>query len=176
MAVVVSALLLDETGPLEGWMGRFTSQSSESRPPPSETFRTRGHSTALAKEENYPQPPETTPDEMRPSVQAFSEWLEVQHRRVGGKIADRVSGDRQGRRAVLYLTVNPAFLEQERELRMQIAEGVWRYWAERATAAGLAPRLGSAHVVFLDHNSEIVGGSKPSSASSIWVQGKSSSS
>lgn len=156
-------------------MGR-TTQSSESRPPPSETSSTQEHSTASAKEDNYAQPPKSTPDEMRPSVQAFSEWLEVQHRRVGGKIADRVAGRRQGRRAILYLTVNPAFLEQERELRMQIAEGVWRYWAERATAAGLARRLGAAHVVFLNHNSEIVGGSKPSSASSIWVQGKSSSS
>lgn len=168
-AVVVTALLLDETGPFEGWMGHSTA-SSETRRPPSET---RSQDNAPPRDDSaYAPPPESTPEEMVPAVQAFSEWLEVQHRRVGGKIADRVSGNLQGRRAVLYLTVNPAFLEQERGLRLQIGEGVWRYWAEQASGAGLAHRLGTAHVVFLDSESEIIGGSTPSSSSSIWMQKK----
>lgn len=167
MAVVVTALLLDETGPLEGWMGQFTSSPDRPQPP---SAPPRQAKTPTQPDTAYAPPPESTPEEMRPVVQAFSEWLEMQHRRVGGKIADRVSADRQGRRAVLYLTVNPAFLGQARDLRMQIAEGVWRYWAERATAAGLARRLGAAHVVFLNPESKIIGGSKPSSASTIWMQ------
>ncbi|MFW5893538.1 MAG: hypothetical protein ACOCUY_00185 [Verrucomicrobiota bacterium] len=169
MAVVVTALLLDETGPLEGWMGPYTPSSETPQQPPSGT-RSQQPKEPTQSDAAYAPAPESTPEEMRPAVQAFSEWLEMQHRRVGGKIADRVSADRQGGRAVLYLTVDPDFLEQERGLRMQIAEGVWRYWAERATAACLARRLGAAHVVFLDSDSEIIGGSKPSSASTVWMQ------
>lgn len=170
MAVVVSALLLDEIGPFAGWMGRLNS-TAESRPASAGTPDSRNQSEPSAQTHPaYPPPPDSTPAEMRPVVQAFSEWMEMQHRRVGGKIADRVVGDRRKRRAVLYLTVNLSFLEQDRELRIQIAEGVWRYWAERATAANLAPRLGDAHVILIDHESEIIGGSKPSSASSIWMQ------
>ena len=170
MAVVVTALLLDEMGPFKGWLGQFT-QPKEIRQAPPDTHGERNQPQASRRTDNaYAPPPESTPAEMRPTVQAFSEWLEMQHRQIGGKIADRISGNRQGRRAVLYLTVNPAFLEQDRELRMQIAEGIWRYWAERVTAAGLARRLGAAHIVFIDHDSEIIGGSKPSSASSIWMR------
>lgn len=164
MAVAILALMLDYAGPLAGWIDQVFGTSEQSVDRPAQ------HGAPPPPMAAYELPPEPTPASMRPTVLAVSEWLEMQHRRVGGKIADELSGNRQGHLAVLYLTVNPAFRQQDRRLQLQIAEGIWRYWAERATGADLAGRLGDAHLVLLNANGEIIGGSRFASASKQWIR------
>ncbi|MCK5806354.1 MAG: hypothetical protein KAI66_26215, partial [Lentisphaeria bacterium] len=103
-----------------------------------------------------------------PALQAFGKWLEMQHRRVGGRIATRISARRQKGNAVLYLVMDPAFLEQDYDLRHRMAVGIQQIWAFRCQGMGLAD-LSSAHLVMVGTKERIVGGSRPDDASDIWV-------
>lgn len=106
-----------------------------------------------------------------PLVQAFADWLEVQHRRIGGKVADKVFAHHQNGAVILYLILNPHFMAQSYETRYQFAESLWQFWGFRAREFGVVSSPDDAYIVFLDSNRKPVGGSRPDSGSKVWMKG-----
>jgi hypothetical protein len=119
----------------------------------------------------YDPTPGPTPEELKPTLLAFGDWLKTQHRRVGGRIADKIFARRQGGCAVLYLRMDPTFLAQEYGTRYQIAEGMQTFWGLRCESNSVAS-VAQAHVVLLDQSGRIVGGSRPYAASEIWLSNR----
>lgn len=117
-----------------------------------------------------PSPAKSDPS-LLPLVRNFAGWLEVQHRRVGGKIADKAYARRQNGAAILYLVMHPQFLAQEYETQFQFAESLWQFWAFRARDFGAVSAPERAYIVFLDPHQEIIGGSRPDSGGNVWMKG-----
>jgi len=117
----------------------------------------------------YDPSPGKTPPHLKDAVVAFGGWLEFQHRRVGGKIADKIRAKQQAQSVVLYLNMNPAFLAQDYDTRFQLAEGLQKFWAFRCEAVGVIRSLDDAHIVLLDGSDRIVGGSTPAASGDVWV-------
>lgn len=110
-----------------------------------------------------------TPSHLKVTVQAFGRWLEMQHRRVGGRVAQKVHAKQQGQSVVLYLVMDPLFLAQDYDTRFRLAEGIYQFWAFRCEANGVIQSLADAHIVLLAEGGNIVGGSRPDSSADIWV-------
>ncbi len=119
----------------------------------------------------YDPTPGPTPEALKPTLAAFGEWLKNQHRRVGGRIADTIYGRLQAGRAVLYLRMDPVFLDQDYSVRYQTAEGMQIFWGLRCESNGVA-RANRAHVVLLDQSNRIVGGSRLDDPAVIWLRDK----
>lgn len=119
----------------------------------------------------YDPTPGPTPEELKPTLAAFGEWLKNQHRRVGGRIADTIYARRQAGRAILYLRMDPLFLDQDYSIRYQTAEGMQIFWGLRCESNGVA-RANRAHVVLLDQSNRIVGGSRLDDPAVIWLRDK----
>lgn len=119
----------------------------------------------------YDPTPGPTPEELKPTLAAFGDWLVSQHRRVGGRIADRIFARQQADRAVLYLQLDPLFLSQDYSIRFQTAEGIQLFWGLRCESSGVA-RSDHAHVVLLDQAGNIVGGSRLEDPAVIWLSEK----
>ncbi|MDX9978962.1 MAG: hypothetical protein RBU25_02835 [Lentisphaeria bacterium] len=119
----------------------------------------------------YDPTPGPTPEELKPTLAAFGDWLKSQHRRVGGRIADRIFARQQAGRAVLYLQLDPLFLSQDYSIRFQTAEGIQIFWGLRCESSGVA-RADRAHVVLLDQAGKIVGGSRLEDPAVIWLSEK----
>jgi len=120
---------------------------------------------------NYDATPAPSPAHLKGALQAFGKWLEFQHRRVGGKIADKIYAKQQGRNVVLYVVVNPLFLAQEYDIRFQFAEGLHKFWSFRCESMGLVRQLEDAHIVLVDaKRKKIVGGSTAENSAEIWVE------
>ena len=120
---------------------------------------------------SYDPTPGPTPERLKPTLAAFGDWLKTQHRRVGGRIADKIYARRQAGRTVLYLRMDPMFMAQDYGTRYQIAEGMQIFWALRCQGNGVAG-MARAHVVLLDQRNRIVGGSRLNDPTDIWLQGK----
>jgi hypothetical protein len=116
----------------------------------------------------YDPTPAPTPERLTGVVKEFGGWMTYQHRRVGGKIADKVYAKQQGLASVMYLVVNPLFLKQSYDLRFQLAEGLQKFWAFRCEGAGICG-VPDAHLVLLDPNGRMIGGSTPDDSSDVWV-------
>jgi hypothetical protein len=119
----------------------------------------------------YDPTPGPTPEELKPTLLAFGDWLKTQHRRVGGRIADRIFARLQADSAVLYLRMDPMFLAQDYGTRYQIAESVQTFWGLRCESNSVA-KVSHAHVVLLDQSGQIIGGSRPYAAAEIWLSNK----
>lgn len=115
--------------------------------------------------------PEESDASIQPLVKAFADWLEVQHRRIGGKVANKVFAHQQNGAAILYLVVHPKFMDQDYEMRFQFAESLWQFWGFRAREFGAVSSPDDAYIVFLDSNRNPVGGSKPGNGSKVWMKG-----
>lgn len=113
---------------------------------------------------------EKTPERLMKTLSTFAEWLKGQHRRVGGRIADKIHAKQQGKAVVLYLHMNPLFLEQDYDTQFRIAEGIAKFWAFRCEATGVLRDLSLAHVVMVAPDGSIMGGSTPQDATAIWVK------
>lgn len=116
----------------------------------------------------YDPAPTPTPEELKPVLAAFGDWLKTQHQRMGGRIADRLFARQQNDRAVLYLRLDPLFIRQENHFRRQTAEGLQQFWGLRCASSGVA-RADHAHVVLIDQTGKIVGGSRLDDAETIWL-------
>jgi hypothetical protein len=112
--------------------------------------------------------PAPTPQDIRPALVAFGEWLKVQHRRVGGRIATRIYAKDSRGNAVLYLIMDPTFLSQDYDIRHRMAVGIQQFWAFRCQGMGVAD-LSAAHLVMVTAKGRIVGGSRPDDPADIWV-------
>ncbi len=116
----------------------------------------------------YDPMPAPTPERLKPTLQAFADWMALQQRRAGGRIVDRLYAKECEGCAVLYLVMDANFLAQDRDVRERTAVGIQQFWAFRCQGAGVV-NLPRAHVVLLDGNGRIVGGSRPEAADKIWV-------
>ena len=112
--------------------------------------------------------PAPTPEEIKPALRAFAEWLKTQHRRVGGRIGTRLYAKEQSGNVVLYLVMDPTFLAQDYDLRHRMAVGIQQFWAFRCQGTGVAD-LSSAHLVLVSPKGRIVGGSRPDDPADVWV-------
>jgi hypothetical protein len=112
--------------------------------------------------------PAPTPEGIRPALAAFGEWLKVQHRRVGGRIATRIYAKDSKGNAVLYLVMDPSFLAQDYDVRHRTAVGIQQFWAFRCQGMGVSD-LSAAHLVMVNVQGRIVGGSRPEDPADIWV-------
>lgn len=118
----------------------------------------------------YDTTPAKTPEHLKETIQAFGQWLKFQHQRVGGKIADKIHVKQQGGNVVLYLNANELFLQQDYGTRFQLTEGLYKFWAFRCEAHRVVRELRDAHVVLMDGNGRIIGGSTPRNSADIWVE------
>lgn len=180
-ALGILALVTDTTGPFEGWIQRATDRFSEAgKSPPSpaplaepatpQTDPSRSEERQGYTASTFYEPSHTkTPTYLVPILIEFKDWMEMQQKRIGGTLADSLSVQRKRGHIILYLQVNPRFLEQSQDLQLQLAEGVWQCWAERVVADQLAPHRGAAHVVFLSPERKVIGGSKSLAANKIWM-------
>ncbi|MFA5206940.1 MAG: hypothetical protein WC708_21270, partial [Lentisphaeria bacterium] len=116
--------------------------------------------------------PAKSPAALKPTVAAFGQWLGFQQRRVGGRLASAVHAKRQGAAAVLYVTVAPEFQAQEYDIRYQVAEGMWYFWAFRGVEMGVVPHPERAYLVLVSPGGRIAGGSSPDGAAKLWVEEK----
>ena len=134
------------------------------------TEKTREPTPQHNRELRYDPRRAATPDVLRPPLKAFAAWLEMQHRRVGGKIADGLFAKSHGQAVVLYVRLNRGFFEQDYDTRFATAEATQRIWAIRCAAAGVVNRLTDAHVVLLAPDGSITGGSTPEDAAAVWIR------
>jgi len=116
-----------------------------------------------------PLPAKSDP-ELLPVLKQFAQWLEMQHRRVGGKIADQVYAKRQNGRPVLYLQMNETFLQQNHNIQFQLLEGLWQFWGFRCQGSMLIGDPTDAHVVMLNAHGRIIGGSRENSSADLWFE------
>jgi hypothetical protein len=122
---------------------------------------------------NYDPSPGTTPDHLKGPLTAFANWLQVQQRRMGGKLANKVYAKQPDRgRIVLYLQMHENFMVQDYDWRFQISEGMWRIWALRGVDSGLINGPNHGHVVLLGSDGRIIGGSSPEDGSNVWAERK----
>ncbi|MCF7854007.1 MAG: hypothetical protein K9N51_04350 [Candidatus Pacebacteria bacterium] len=161
----------EETAPLP----KETSASEPAREPtdqqmdPEDQESTTTASVQHQKPIRFQPEPRTSSTELKPVVRAFGGWLNYQHRRMGGKIADSAYAKEQGRNAVLYLVMDPLFLAQDYDVRFQTAEAIWQFWAFRCQAENVISTTDQAFVVMLQKDGRIVGGSKPETGEDVWV-------
>ncbi|MEA2013361.1 MAG: hypothetical protein U9O87_09865, partial [Verrucomicrobiota bacterium] len=111
-----------------------------------------------------------TPEHLKKLLVDFGNWIKVQQHRTGGKIANKIYAKKQGQNTVLYLVASRLMQAQDYDLRFRVTEGMWKLWSFRALEYRKVSNLQRAHVVILDQNNKIIGGSTKNNASSIWVK------
>lgn len=119
----------------------------------------------------YDTAPEPTPDHLQSKVQEFGMWLRQQHRRLGGKLANKIYAKQHGYRVVLYIDMHQNFLVQDYDLRHQLAESIWKLWSFRCLSGGKVANVEDSHICLLTNGKQI-GGSTPEDGAAIWVDTK----
>lgn len=121
---------------------------------------------------NFAYEPESqpTPDRLKKPLAAFGEWIKVQQRRVGGKMGEKIYAKQQGRNVVLYMETSNLFRKQDYDTRFTCAEGMWQIWGFKCLDYGVARATSQTHIVLLDNNNKIIGGSTKDDSSNIWVK------
>lgn len=113
-----------------------------------------------------------TPARLKPLLNDFAGWLEAQRKRMGGKIADRLSAESQDGNTIVYLGVSDLFRSQDYDFRFMVSEAVWKIWSVKCLDRGLALSPNHTHVVMVDKKGRIIGGSTPEAGSSVWASKK----
>lgn len=142
------------------------SAASGQRPPPS--------GTAVHEEEEPPQEPAVTytftmptmtsrlgedvktPQHLLSPVTKTANWLEMQQRRIGGKLATRISAVQEERKVILSLQVTELFTDQDRATKQRFAETLQQFWATTCAHSGRIPRNSDAHVLITDSEQNVV--------------------
>ncbi len=113
-----------------------------------------------------------TPASCRQAIQSFGQWLNVQHRKIGGKIAETIYAKQHGRAVVLYVVSSADYREQSYDTRYGLLQSLWGFWGMRAQLCGNVSDVRNAHLVLLDNNNRIIGGSSAHDGSELWVDKK----
>ena len=129
----------------------------------------RSHSSATTKFAYDPEP-QPTPGRLKKPLASFADWVKVQHRRMGGKIADTIYAKKQGRNIVLYMQTSKLYKKQSYDIRFSVTEGMWQIWGFKCIDYGVARTPNQVHLVLLDKKKRIIGGSTKDDASNIWVK------
>ena len=129
--------------------------------------------TAADKDSSSPLKLQVTPAEsdegVKPLLDEFAAWIDYQNRRAGHQLAKAAYAKRQQQACVLYLILSDSFKEQPYDTRFQLAEALWQFWAFRAERSGSVEDPSDAYVVLLDSQRNVVGGSRLSDGSEIYV-------
>ncbi|MFW5802648.1 MAG: hypothetical protein ACOCWJ_01910 [Verrucomicrobiota bacterium] len=154
----------DSPGGEDGHENRESGSASQANP-----FLPDGEFSAESAIKFAPAPA-ASPDEIKPLLMTFVQWLNVQQHRVGGKIAKSVHAKRHASKSVvLYLQTAPAFRAQNYETRFRLADSIWQFWSFRCHDAGLVPHPRRAFLVLVDSEQRIVGGSRAHQSNDVWV-------
>jgi hypothetical protein len=100
----------------------------------------------------------------------YGQWIEMQQRRVGARLCKQLYAKDQGGNIVMYMVMHPDFIRQKYEVRETCSEMFWSMWSRRCRESGKTRTLQSAHIVLLDSNRRIIGGSRVKKASDVWVK------
>lgn len=118
----------------------------------------------------YDPSPADTPGFLKKPLTAFGDWVMVQQRRIGGKIGEKIYAKKQPPNVVLYVKTSKLFRQQDYDVRFTVAEGMWQIWGFKCLDYGAANATSQTHLVLLDNNNRIIGGSTKNDASNIWVK------
>lgn len=102
----------------------------------------------------------------------FTIWVQAQQRRMGGKITTHVYAKKQAGHVVLYMKVTDMFEREDYDWRFVITEGMWRLWSMKCFDNNQVSSPTRAHIVLIDKNGKIVGGSSEKDGSAVWVAKK----
>ena len=112
----------------------------------------------------------STPASLRPLVGEIGKWFAERHSAMRQRIAARLSGSKQGKHAILYVSLHRTFAENVPFGKAYgIVNKAWQEWAFRCLAASNVSQLTHAHVVFLVDD-DIVGGSDPRNGALLWLR------
>jgi len=145
--------------------------SSESETPEAVVVKKRKASPRIKnKKMVYDPSAAPTSEELKKPLRLFAEWVKVQHRRMGGKIADSIYAKKVGRNTVLYMKTSKLFRKQDYDVRFSVTEGMWQMWGFKCIDYRIISTPNQAHLVLLDGKNRIIGGSTTNDASNIWVK------
>ncbi len=139
-------------------------------PKPPETDNGNGSKKNYGYLKEYDPTKAKTPRHLGGAVKEYGQWIEMQQRRVGGRIATELYAKQHGSQVVLYMVVHPTFAHQKHDLREVTTEMMWNMWSRKCRESGRVSSLQRAHLVLLDRNRRVIGGSKVKRASDIWVK------
>ncbi len=111
-----------------------------------------------------------TPKYLGHDVKMYGQWIEMQQRRAGGTLVRQIYAKDQGGNIVMYMVMHPNFTRQDFGVRETSTEMFWSMWSRRCRESGKTRTLQSAHIVLLDSNRRIIGGSRVRKASDVWVK------
>jgi len=118
----------------------------------------------------YDPTPGKTPDYIKKTALiSFGEWIKMQQRHVGGKLAEKIYAKRVGGGVVVYVKTSKLFRKQNYDVRYSVTAAMWQVWGFKCADYGLVRDPQQAHLVILDANNKPVGGSRENDASNIWV-------
>ena len=110
-----------------------------------------------------------TPKKYHKPLIIFKGWLDVQAKRAGAPLASKIYAKDHDGRAVCYMVMRPFFTRQKKDVRETTAEMFWRQWSKNCKDVNRL-HTSQSHVVLLDANNNIIGGSKTTGSSKIWVK------
>jgi hypothetical protein len=120
----------------------------------------------------YSPSPTPTPEYLKAPLKTFVQWVEMQQRKMHGKIANKVYAKQQGDKVVLYLQPSKLFCAQDYDVRYSVTNGMWQIWGFKCIDAGVVYSPEDAHIVLVDEKNKIIGGSTIKDSSAIWVKRK----
>jgi hypothetical protein len=120
----------------------------------------------------YDPTPNPTPEYLKAPLKTFVQWVEMQQRKMHGKIANKVYAKQQGDKVVLYLQPSKLFRAQDYDIRYSVTNGMWQIWGFKCIDAGVVYSPEDAHIVLVDEKNKIIGGSTIKDSSAIWVKRK----
>ena len=127
-------------------------------------------SSSSSKTFSYNPEAQATPKRLKKPLASFAEWVQVQQRRVGGRLGEKIYAKQQGRNVVLYMETSKLFRQQSYDVRFTVAEGMWQIWGFKCIDHGVTRTPNQAHIVLVDKKGRIIGGSSKDDASNVWVK------
>ena len=96
----------------------------------------------------------------------------MQHRRVGGRIAEKIFAKEHGDDIVLYVISSRLFRRQDYDLRFTVAEAMWKLWSVKCLGHNVVVNPKKCHMVLIDKTkkNKIIGGSTVEDGSNIWIK------
>ena len=105
-----------------------------------------------------------SPKSLKTEVTGFANWINFQQKRMGGTLVEQMWARPYDDAKVMYMVMSSQYSAQSRDFKKRVVEMLHRQWIERIQSRS------QAHVVIINKQNQIVGGSKVSNGSSIWVK------
>ena len=118
----------------------------------------------------YDPTPQPTPEHLKVPLKTFAQWIEMQQRKMHGKIAKKIYAKQYGDQVVLFLEASNLFQEQDYDFRYSVTNGMWQIWGFKCVDAGAIYTPENAHIVLINKKNKIIGGSTIKDSSAVWVK------